>query len=482
MRTSGSLALCLTLGVAVLLLMASPPAEAVKITSSSPSYGILRLVQTRQATLHELSESCQQAEEISRIVHAVSALASPLVPTLDSLAESKALAAIARLPFVGKPAAALQNTAAALRELLKVLVWADRIDSEYEAPIREAILKSDRLLTSQDEDDVRPLLKSYEAACVAATKMQANLATARGKVDRCIALVGQTMQVLEKLGAPAGGTETSCNELLKQLYLLRSATDAMTRQVGDGQHFMQQVLAAGGYPVASGGGVSAGRNGDASVEPNSSSAVRALTRPSEAAGASGGALQPPAPGASPGHRAVLPLLGRETPNLESAPLPQPGPAQDASHQPGPGSGGTWLLVLASLPGIGALVAIGWMLVKHYGSSARISAAMPVVSQSGVEAPEALATLRIGARQVLIPADQSAVLGRDAGPGSIELDDASISARHAVIECRQGAWWLTDAGSSNGTYVNGKRIHETALHDGDRLQLGEVGAIFSSVRK
>jgi len=40
---------------------------------------------------------------------------------------------------------------------------------------------------------------------------------------------------------------------------------------------------------------------------------------------------------------------------------------------------------------------------------------------------------------------------------LQLDDPSISSRHALIECREGGWAVRDLGSSNGTSVNGRRI-------------------------
>ena len=49
-----------------------------------------------------------------------------------------------------------------------------------------------------------------------------------------------------------------------------------------------------------------------------------------------------------------------------------------------------------------------------------------------------------------------VVGRDAEAG-IVLADASVSARHATIERRQGAWLVIDLGSTNGTFVDGRRV-------------------------
>jgi diguanylate cyclase (GGDEF)-like protein len=65
-----------------------------------------------------------------------------------------------------------------------------------------------------------------------------------------------------------------------------------------------------------------------------------------------------------------------------------------------------------------------------------------------------------------------VIGRDEDlPWPIE--DRGVSGRHARIAFRDGAYVIADLDSTNGTYVNGRRIAGThRLHDGDRLQLGE----------
>ena len=44
--------------------------------------------------------------------------------------------------------------------------------------------------------------------------------------------------------------------------------------------------------------------------------------------------------------------------------------------------------------------------------------------------------------------------------------------HAEIrQDESGAWILTDLGSTNGTFVNGRQIKSTALHDADRIIVG-----------
>ncbi len=72
----------------------------------------------------------------------------------------------------------------------------------------------------------------------------------------------------------------------------------------------------------------------------------------------------------------------------------------------------------------------------------------------------------------IPLEGLCSLGRD--PASrIHIHSAKASRRHAVIRANdRGQLQITDLGSSNGTYVNQRRVaHQTALHDGDIIEIG-----------
>jgi len=53
-----------------------------------------------------------------------------------------------------------------------------------------------------------------------------------------------------------------------------------------------------------------------------------------------------------------------------------------------------------------------------------------------------------------------------------LDDVTVSRDHASLVHRQGAWYLDDSGSLNGTYVNRGRIDSHLLADGDEVQVGK----------
>ncbi len=67
------------------------------------------------------------------------------------------------------------------------------------------------------------------------------------------------------------------------------------------------------------------------------------------------------------------------------------------------------------------------------------------------------------------------LGRTAANDVVLPDtDKRVSGKHARLEKRDGAWAVTDVGSTNGTYLNDKKIEAKkphALKSGDRMSLG-----------
>jgi predicted component of type VI protein secretion system len=60
---------------------------------------------------------------------------------------------------------------------------------------------------------------------------------------------------------------------------------------------------------------------------------------------------------------------------------------------------------------------------------------------------------------------------------IFLDDVTVSRRHAEIERRDGAFYIRDVGSLNGTYVNRQRVDRAELANGDEVQIGKFKLTF-----
>jgi pSer/pThr/pTyr-binding forkhead associated (FHA) protein len=76
-------------------------------------------------------------------------------------------------------------------------------------------------------------------------------------------------------------------------------------------------------------------------------------------------------------------------------------------------------------------------------------------------------------RLLIPLRQDVThIGRGLA-AHLRLDEDSVSRRHAILVYRQSGARILDDRSSNGTIVNGRRVSEADLRDGDVLVLGRV---------
>ncbi|PQZ97696.1 hypothetical protein CQ010_15375 [Arthrobacter sp. MYb211] len=73
---------------------------------------------------------------------------------------------------------------------------------------------------------------------------------------------------------------------------------------------------------------------------------------------------------------------------------------------------------------------------------------------------------------------SIVLGRSAST-DIPVDDTGVSRQHVRFETKgKGAYAVTDLGSTNGTYVDGKKISgETRILDGSIITIGQTKIVF-----
>ncbi len=65
---------------------------------------------------------------------------------------------------------------------------------------------------------------------------------------------------------------------------------------------------------------------------------------------------------------------------------------------------------------------------------------------------------------------SAILGRHSR-ADIRLAFPEVSRRHCRVTFENGQWHIADLDSLNGVFVNGERMHEAVLYDGDRVRIG-----------
>jgi soluble lytic murein transglycosylase-like protein len=65
--------------------------------------------------------------------------------------------------------------------------------------------------------------------------------------------------------------------------------------------------------------------------------------------------------------------------------------------------------------------------------------------------------------------------------AVQVEQAgAVSRRHAEVFFMQGAWWVRDLGSTNGTYLDGKRVQQVRLEGTHELRLGRAGPAFQVV--
>ena len=74
-----------------------------------------------------------------------------------------------------------------------------------------------------------------------------------------------------------------------------------------------------------------------------------------------------------------------------------------------------------------------------------------------------------------------VIGRDAD-NDIPVASEFISRHHVQISYYNDAYWVSDLKSTNGTYVNGKRVQKHQLTDKDVIALGHHRLIFQDIKE
>jgi pSer/pThr/pTyr-binding forkhead associated (FHA) protein len=83
--------------------------------------------------------------------------------------------------------------------------------------------------------------------------------------------------------------------------------------------------------------------------------------------------------------------------------------------------------------------------------------------------------------VVLPLAGVTRIGRRASC-DIVLDDSTVSRRHALVLERDGEPVIADDRSRNGVYVNGRRVSQAPLRNGDEVQIGDRLMRFIDVRR
>ncbi|MFL5767383.1 MAG: FhaA domain-containing protein [Actinomycetota bacterium] len=72
-----------------------------------------------------------------------------------------------------------------------------------------------------------------------------------------------------------------------------------------------------------------------------------------------------------------------------------------------------------------------------------------------------------------PLDKDTVTIGRLPASDITIADPGASRSHAEVRATDGGYELVDLGSTNGTMVNGRRVREQPLEDGDRITIGRT---------
>ena len=73
-----------------------------------------------------------------------------------------------------------------------------------------------------------------------------------------------------------------------------------------------------------------------------------------------------------------------------------------------------------------------------------------------------------------------VIGRSP-ESDVLLDDITVSRKHALLKKDGNDYRLLDAGSLNGSYLNGSIIEEAILSNGDQIKIGKYIFIYFSIK-
>ncbi len=141
-------------------------------------------------------------------------------------------------------------------------------------------------------------------------------------------------------------------------------------------------------------------------------------------------------------------------SVGAANVQAPAPQQPVMAAPMPSSGGKQKTMAINIGGAEQIVTgtsgSGWLVP--------------------LEGPQTGELFQLGARAIVGTAPDC----------NIVLRDPSISGRHAEIAMAGRGYRITDLGSTNGTYVNDKRVTSEDLIDNDSVRLGRTNFKFKSM--
>ena len=161
--------------------------------------------------------------------------------------------------------------------------------------------------------------------------------------------------------------------------------------------------------------------------------------------------------------------------LEPMPESAPQPTAKAAVQRS-----SWVVLLWVGGGVG-LVMLGMFFLRWKASDSRsreTSENIPIADSAHIiDVGRHTSAERIQLRKRRVR------IGREARLNDVCIAEETVSSQHAVIEYREGCYYLRDLRSSNGTFINGKQIsdpgsvREAMLKPGDRIRFDAYEFVF-----
>jgi hypothetical protein len=282
------------------------------------------------------------------------------------------------------------------------------------------------------------------------------------------------------------GRRTAMNDALYDAARYLRGTGAERRAlvlITDGRDEDSAVELADGLAVAGEAGIPVFAVGVGRVE------ERVLRRIAKLTGGQYAPLRDASPTRIAGRIAALPAAPRSAPGTAPA---KPAPAGPSAADAGRG----WRLFGWALAGALGAAAILWRRRRRDAAAAKDDAAEEAPSPTLVERMsrteeylEKTVTLRErpvltitrgpGLGQVYGLGGRAATSIGRAKANEVVVEDLSVSSEHCRIRPQDGRFVLHDLRSTNGTFVNERRVSRHVLSEGDVLKIGETSLQFKT---
>jgi FHA domain len=344
-----------------------------------------------------------------------------------------------------------RNKAAELKDGVKGVVW-NRVVGDYAA---------------------RSLLLQEQAAPLK-VEAQREYLKLRGLQDRITAAYEEAQLVKEELEFREAVGELSKDDL-------KAKADGPERRLDDCRRDLEAIEAQKAKFVEAFGSEA---DLEAPLVPATGSGPETAPRPAASP-------EPPAPAPASTELTLAPVpvsdLVVPSPQIAASPPPEHAPASAPSMDPVPDP-----VPDAASPDMKAVPATGHSGPEDPADSAPIDATRIVARKTSRPAPEPAPSKPLEDRTLLLPRAMllvslaSGQTQQSLGPinyvgrtedNQIQINTQNVSRRHALIKITPAGFAIKDLGSQNGTFLNGERVSEKVLADGDRIVVGDAQIVF-----